>query len=193
MNNMHCWIWISFSWTLWERSELLLCSITLSIFTLVLSCSKFAKSSCNKSYCVQSWVKLFLLSLKDFVPVPNYSVVNKINFSMPYKLHKAKVVLKKNKKIYLDWERHRRGDSKVGISSWFIQSYAKKYGFDKSTLRFRSKRRDTNLRLKKPNRKYVSKIHLLLHHLNIAIASLFNFLVFFLIFGELEKCKHIYV
>ena len=45
-------------------------------------------------------MKLFLLSLKDFVPVPNYSVVNKINFSMPYKLHKAKVVLKKNKKIF---------------------------------------------------------------------------------------------
>ena len=44
--------------------------------------------------------EVFFAFFKDFVPVPNYSVVNKVNFGMPYKPHKAKVVLNKNKKIF---------------------------------------------------------------------------------------------
>ena len=57
------------------------------------------------------------------------------------------------------------------VPSSSIRSFAKQYGFDESTLRFRLKRRDANLALEIPDRKYVFKYHLLFHHLNIAIAS----------------------
>ena len=51
-----------------------------------------------------------------------------------------------------------------------IRSLDKKHRFDESTLRFRLKRQDDNLALKKPGRKYIIKFHLF-DHLNIAIIS----------------------
>ena len=73
---------------------------------------------------------------------------------MPGKIHKTKVVLKRKKKIFWTEEHIEEAihelESVLGSSK---RNIAKKFGFDESTLRFRLKRRDANLALKKPGRK----------------------------------------
>ena len=78
------------------------------------------------------------------------------------------------------------------VPSSSIRSFAKQYGFDESTLRFRLKRRDANL---------ASKMRSKVSFQNSFVISSFkyfncksNFLVFFLnVFGKLKTCKYIYV